>query len=191
MRFQQSYCVLDEDLRLLWVGGDWDEFALSNGGQHCLANEVLATRLPDHICDTDTTEAILRMVSVVQKRQREVRIDYRCDSPTTSRLFRMSIVPMKDHRVLMVHDLRDARSFDRDLGHWKADVAARDCKCSFCCAVQLEGAGWVPPETLPGTHPERVRYTLCPDCLDNVARAIERAAAGASPTSSVADDVES
>ena len=45
MKFLQVYAVVDTEYRLLWVGGEWDEFALQNAAQHALANNVLSTSL--------------------------------------------------------------------------------------------------------------------------------------------------
>lgn len=168
MRFQQIYYVLDSDYRILWVGGDWDEFALANAGDAARSNEVLATSLFRHIVDEATAQAIRRLVSAVREMQSALRMDYRCDSPTLLRRFQMTIQPMKDGRVLLVHDLRDARTFDRPLGHWKYQAQAEDLKCSFCCSVRAPGGDWTPPEDLLGPHPGEVRYTVCPCCAVTV-----------------------
>lgn len=185
MRFLQTYCVVDHDLRLLWVGGDWDEFALANNGPHCVANEVLSKPLPSFICDDDTTEAVRRLIGVVRERQQELKIDYRCDSPVTTRRFQMTIQPMKDDRVLIVHDLRDARTLDRPLHPWRSDPKAKACKCSFCCAVDTGTGHWLAPERLVVEHPEHVRYTLCPTCVAAVEAAIESLETGRQPRSPV------
>lgn len=180
VRFLQTYCVLDHDLRLLWVGGDWDEFALANNGAGNVADQVLSTCLTDHICDRDTTEAVGALVRVVRDCQKDLRLDYRCDSPVMTRRFQMTIQPMKEDRVLIVHDLRDARTLDRPLHPWHGDSGAVACKCSFCCAVNLGDAAWTAPEELTVEHPDRVRYTLCPECRSRIAATIEATAAGQS-----------
>lgn len=172
VKFLQIYYVLDTELRLLWVGGEWDEFALENSSPGARANEVLSTSLLSHIADPPTREAMARLIGAVQTMQAPLRIDYRCDSPTVLRRFLMTIQPMKDGRVLMVNDLRDARSFDSPRGPWRHDDAAEACKCSFCCAVRTGGTAWVAPEALAGPHPAEVALTLCPDCTARVDEAI-------------------
>ena len=109
VKFQQVYYVLDPELRLIWVGGEWDEFALSNSGSNAIANAVLSTSLLGHISDEPTRRATVQMIEAVQEVQAPLRIDYRCDSPSMLRRFLMTIQPMRDNRVLIVHDLRDAR----------------------------------------------------------------------------------
>lgn len=172
MKFRQTYCVLDNNLRILWVGGDWDEFALENFGPNAVANKVLSTPLSAHIVGDKTGEALSEMLAAVLDCQRELRIDYRCDSPSMMRRYRMSLQPMREDRVLMVHDLRDARTFPQALTPWRHKATAEATKCSFCCGVQIEG-NWFAPEALPVPHPEEVRYDLCPDCLQRIAEATQ------------------
>lgn len=172
VKFQQVYYVLDPELRLIWVGGEWDEFALSNSGSNAIANAVLSTSLLGHISDEPTRRATVQMIEAVQEVQAPLRIDYRCDSPAMLRRFLMTIQPMRDNRVLIVHDLRDARTFDRPLGLWTFDPAAPDCKCSFCCAVSLDEGPYLPPETLGHLHPAEVRLTLCPACVARIAETV-------------------
>ncbi len=149
---------------MLWIGGEWDEFALSNGGTKALANDVLATPLDTHIHDEETTKCVVEMVQAVLASHDALRIDYRCDSPEIMRRFQLTIQPMKDDRVLMVHDLRDAQYFTQPLKPWTASETAAHCKCSFCCAVSQDEGRWVRPDALGADHPAEVRYTTCPEC---------------------------
>lgn len=181
LKFLQIYYVLDTELRLLWVGGEWDEFALENSAPGARANEVLSTSLLGHIADSTTKDAVKALIGAVQDMQTPLRIDYRCDSPTMLRRFQMTIQPMKDGRILMVHDLRDAHSFDSPRGPWhhKGDAAAE--KCSFCCAVRVPGQTWTAPEALLVDHPAEVALTLCPDCVARVEEAIAALRGSRSP----------
>ena len=178
VRFQQVHCVLDDQYRLLWIGGDWDEFALANGGSQARANDVLSTSLFAHVLDRPTRLALTALIEAVRETRQPLRVDYRCDSPTVLRRFQLTIQPMKENRVLLVHDLRDARSFERPLTGWTFDPDAPDVKCSFCCALQNDG-GWIAPEDLDRPHPDTVRYTLCPACNQGIANEIERLKSGA------------
>jgi hypothetical protein len=185
VRFQQSYFVVDADLRLLWIGGDWDDFSQANGGKGALVNDVLSTPLRDHITDDETADALAEMIGAVQQANHMLRIDYRCDSPQQLRRFLLTIQPMKDSRALLVHELRDASIFKKPLTPWQADQTAEDCKCSFCCSVRTAGGRWTAPEGLEGDHPPLVRYTLCPDCTQNIKAAIKQVVTGAKPKTPV------
>ncbi|MDO9640413.1 MAG: hypothetical protein Q7J44_17915 [Pseudotabrizicola sp.] len=172
MKFLHCFCVVDSSLRILWVGGDWDDFALRNGGTSILANDVLATRLTDYITDNATAGTVQQMVAAVIDTQGSLRMDYRCDGPEELRRFRLTIKPMKDGRVIMVHELRDAIRLDPPMGAWSFDPAAQSRKCSVCGLVHAPDGPWIDP-TLPGVrHPPLVRYTVCPSCITRIELAI-------------------
>jgi hypothetical protein len=177
LKFEQSFCVVDADLRLLWVGGDWDDFALRNGGAACVANAVLSTPLTAHIHDPATADAVVAMVRLVQELQRPLKFDYRCDSPGEIRRFRMTIQPMRDGRALMVHDLRDAEQVAVPMVAWRFAAQATVNKCSMCCAIE-HGTGWHDPMRLDLPHPEEVTFTLCPGCRARVARSMQATRSG-------------
>ena len=108
--------------------------------------------------------AVVDLVHTVIECQRELRIDYRADSPTMLRRFQMTIQPMRDDRAQMVHDLRDAQTFQQPLDPWHFHANAEAEKCSFCCSVHLRDGNWCWPEALETRHPAEVRYRICPDC---------------------------
>lgn len=181
LKFQQVYYVLDEALRILWIGGEWDDFALTNGGTKARSNQVLATPLLDHVAGASTQASLARMISVVREVQAPLRIDYRCDAPRMLRRVRLTIQPMKNNRVLMVHDLRDARTFEEPLPAWHASPEATAQKCSFCGAVRQGGGaaeghgggaagghGWDFAEDLGARHPTAVAYVVCPACIAQI-----------------------
>lgn len=185
LKFQQVYYVLDPESRILWLGGDWDDFALSNGGAGACSNRVLSTPLFQHVAGETTRKALARMIAAVRDLGQPLRLDYRCDSPTLSRRFQLTIQPMKDGRVLMVHDLRDARAFEVALPQWHADETAAARKCSFCGAVHLPDAGWNFAEDLGADHPAGVAYVICPGCaaqIEEVVTSLRQRRATSTPT---------
>lgn len=172
MKFQQTYYVLDQEFRVLWVGGEWDEFALANGGAGARANEVLSTSLMTYIADAPTQRAMAQLVEAVLDMQQPIRLDYRCDSMTMLRRFQLTVQPMRDGRVLVVHDLRDAESFPEPLVPWQHDPDVADQKCSFCQAVRFGNGAWTPVMQLTAPHPARVAFCLCPDCQGRIDEAV-------------------
>lgn len=177
MKFIQTFCVVDSSLRILWVGGDWDEFALRAGGERAVANQVLSTELTAHITDNLTAEKVRAMVKTVIDVQRPLRLEYRCDSPDEVRRFRLTIQPMKDQRALMVHDLRDALRLETPMVKWSFDPSVREVKCSMCSKIHLP-SGWSDPSDLSFPHPALVRYGLCQNCVSRVDLAIGATIAG-------------
>lgn len=179
MKFLQVYAVVDTEYRLLWVGGEWDEFALQNAAQHALANNVLSTSLMSHIAGDESRTITARLIDTVLTTKRPLRVEYRCDSPSMARLFLLTIQPMKDDRALMVHDLKDAWHFSPPLNMWHYDPAARDCKCSFCGDIRFEAAAdWTRCDDIGDRHPTHVFYEVCPACQGAVAEAVEKVLQG-------------
>lgn len=179
MKFQQVYAVVDSEYRLLWVGGEWDEFALQNAAQQSLANHVLSTSLMSHIAGDETRQLTAKLIETVLRTKRPLRLEYRCDSPSLARSYLLTIQPMKDERALMVHDLKDAWHFSPPLNIWHYDPNARDCKCSFCGNVRLDGGPhWTSCDDIGERHPTHVVYEVCHSCREAVAEAIARVLAG-------------
>lgn len=171
MKFQQTYCVVDQNLRILWVGGEWDEFAIENQGSSATANAVLSTTIDQHVVGDQTKTAVVRLIQAVLESQNELKIDYRCDSPHMLRRFQLTVKPMKEDRVLMVHDLRDAQNFSQPHAPWHYRHDAEAQKCSFCCAVAMPGGPWVAWSDLD-PHPAAVNYVMCPTCTDHIETAV-------------------
>lgn len=179
MKFQQVYAVVDSEYRLLWVGGEWDEFALQNAAQQALANHVLSTSLLAHIAGEETRQLVARLIETVLRTKRPLRMEYRCDSPSMARSYLLTIQPMKDERALMVHDLRDAWHFSPPLNLWRYVAEARNCKCSFCGDIRFDGAAaWTSCDDIGERHPTEVVYEVCDGCRASVAEAIEKVLQG-------------
>lgn len=189
MKFQQVYAVVDSEFRLLWVGGEWDEFALQNAAQHALANHVLSTSLLAHIAGEETRELIASMVGTVLKTKRPLRMEYRCDSPNMARAYLLTIQPMKDDRALMVHDLKDAWHFSPPLNRWNYDPQARDCKCSFCGDIRFGVAQeWTSCDDIGDRHPALVYYEVCNSCREAATKVVEDVLRGDEVSLALDDD---
>jgi hypothetical protein len=174
VKFQQVYAVVDSEYRVLWVGGEWDEFALNGGANSATSNAVLSTSVMSHIAGSETRAETARMIDAVLTHKRTLRLEYRCDSPSLARKFLMTIQPMKDDRALMVHDLRDAWHFSPPLNRWHYDASAPDQKCSFCGNVRLDGDfEWTSCDDIGERHPTHVNYDVCPSCVIAIERAVE------------------
>ena len=179
MKFLQSFCVVDSSLRILWVGGDWDEFARRNGGLAILAGDVLSRPLTQYITDIETSDAVEQMVSAVLETQGILRMDYRCDAPHELRRFRLTIKPMKSNRAILVHELRDALQLNPPMTEWAFDPSARAKKCSVCGLVHEPAMPWTDPARPGGRHPAFVSYTTCPACTLRIEAAIKGLSSGA------------
>jgi hypothetical protein len=174
VKFLQVYAVVDSEYRVLWVGGEWDEFALNGGANSATSNAVLSTSVMAHIAGSETRGETARMIDAVLEHKRTLRLEYRCDSPSMARKFLMTIQPMKDDRALMVHDLKDAWHFSPPLNRWHYDPAAVDVKCSFCGNVRFENdADWTACDDIGERHPTHVTYEVCQNCVAAIEKAVE------------------
>lgn len=188
MKFLQVYAVVDTEYRLLWVGGEWDEFALQNAAQHASANQVLSTSLMSHIAGEETRRLTSQMIDTVLTTKRPLRLEYRCDSPSMARAFLLTVQPMKDDRALMVHNLKDAWHFSPPLNIWHYDPTAAHGKCSFCGNVQFAGqTDWTSCDDIGERHPTHVYYEVCPQCRAAVCEAIDKVRAGEAFSPAVED----
>ncbi len=189
MKFQQVYAVVDSEFRLLWVGGEWDEFALQNAAQHALANHVLSTSLMAYIAGDETRQLTAQMIETVLKTKRPLRMEYRCDSPRMARAYLLTIQPMKDDRALMVHDLKDAWHFSPPLNVWHYNPNAKDCKCSFCGDIRFgEASDWTSCDDIGERHPTEVVYEVCARCRSTVAEMLEMVLVGKTFTPALGED---
>ena len=173
VKCQQVFYVLDSLYRLLWIGGDWDDFAAENLGGAARASRVLGTNLMDHVAGTEAQEVMADILNDVQETKRSFRMEYRCDSPEQRRDMRMTVTPMRHDRLMVTHDLRDARSLPAVGPGWRWEKGAWDCKCSFCGFLRRTD-GWVDPFETGLRHPEVVDYGVCPTCRQVIAKELER-----------------
>ncbi|MFN4192376.1 MAG: hypothetical protein ACK4FR_05490 [Tabrizicola sp.] len=189
MKFLQVYAVVDSEYRVLWVGGEWDEFALNGGANSATSNAVLPTSILAHIAGAETRAETAKMIDAVLQHKRTLRLEYRCDSPSMARKFLMTIQPMKDDRALMVHDLKDAWHYSPPLNRWHYDPSAKDVKCSFCGNVRLQGeADWTSCDDIGERHPTHVTYDVCQGCMEAIDRAVEEVRSGVHTDAPVDDD---
>ncbi|MFN4202434.1 MAG: hypothetical protein ACK4GM_05215 [Tabrizicola sp.] len=189
MKFLQVYAVVDSEYRVLWVGGEWDEFALNGGANSATSNAVLSTSILAHIAGAETRAETAKMIDAVLQHKRTLRLEYRCDSPSMARKFLMTIQPMKDDRALMVHDLKDAWHYSPPLNRWHYDPSAKDVKCSFCGNVRLQGeADWTSCDDIGERHPTHVTYDVCQACMEAIDRAVEEVRSGVHTDAPVDDD---
>jgi hypothetical protein len=189
VKFQQVYAVVDGEYRVLWVGGEWDEFALSGGANGAISNKVLSTSVMSQIAGEETRAATARMIDTVLEHKRTLRVEYRCDSPSMARQFLMTIQPMKDGRALMVHDLRDAWHFSPPLNRWHYDSTAKDAKCSFCGSVRFQHeTDWTRCDDIGDRHPTQVTYEICQPCRVAIDHAVETAIHGTEVAAPIEED---
>lgn len=172
MKFQQTFCVVDEVASLLWAGGDWDEFARVNGGHDVMADKVLSKSLYQFIADQETAQVMMTIIDKVLAEQGSFHLRYRCDSPSFKRDLLMTVTPMRDRRLLFTHDLLDSQAMPFQGESWSHDPDSKNMKCSFCCSVKTPSADWTDPFSSDMHHPAKVAYTVCASCGNRIRSAL-------------------
>jgi hypothetical protein len=171
---QLSY-TLDPDDAITAVTGDWDRFALDNGGDESLSTKIIGRRL-DHFISGDVTLMFVRtLLMSARTLKRTIQRPYRCDSPQLKRFMEMTIVPRGNgvlevcHRQVRSEPYRYALTFTAAMPGAGSNFVKR---CSLCQRIRV-GDRWseVDDAVLEGRLQQgaaaklAVLYGVCPDCM--------------------------
>jgi hypothetical protein len=114
------------------VAGDWDAFAIANGGARALSGAVIGQSLWDMVQGAATHAFLDRIFYECRRTQTAVGLLYRCDSPTIERVYHMRITPLPAGGLMICHDLIRIRpQTGVTLGQLGS---ARYRRCSQCLA---------------------------------------------------------
>lgn len=167
---------LDQKDRIVGVSGDWDRFALSNGGEELIHQSVIGHPLRRDISGDITRMFLDTLLSKLRLTGRAFSIPYRCDSPGTKRYMEMHLSlddhghVNSSHRLVREEALLTHRQFlvaEGDLSV-KAALVKR---CSMCNRLCLGQGEYFEPDDFPGpAGPVRVIYHVCQDCQSRLRR---------------------
>lgn len=140
------YVVNAEDI-LISVDGEWDGFALDNGGPEATTGRVLGRSIWNFIADGSTRQIYRHVLTKVRLTRVSMRFPFRCDGPDCRRFLEMHIVPGSDHsvrfhsRTLRVE--RRPRQPLLDSARTRGDTLLR--MCSWCKKINVDGE-WLEAE---------------------------------------------
>jgi hypothetical protein len=139
------YAVNSRD-ELTWVGGQWERFALENGGAALLPEHVLGRPLWDFVSDA-TTRQLYREALARVRAGRAIRLPLRCDAPGLRRWLELTISPDEGGRVLF-----ESRTLREEAREPVAVLGASGPRleellrcCSWCKRVEA-GGEWLEVE---------------------------------------------
>lgn len=89
---------IDRKDRIVTVSGNWQTFAMENGGSSSLMN-IVGQSLWDHICDKDTQDIYIMLLDAVRASGSGLSFPYRCDSPCVKRYMRLTITAEPDSGI--------------------------------------------------------------------------------------------
>ena len=164
----QSFYRVDAEDQIIEIGGDWDRFALQNGGENAVSERMIGTRLFDSISGDSSkmyADILLRKARVIGT---ALAVDYYCNSPNEHRHARMKMTGEADGVVLVAHRFLSLHRISENPdgtvliapSRWIAPLK----QCLDCKRVQIED-GWVVPEDVPSREGQQYFRGFCEDCL--------------------------
>ena len=162
--------VVDRDMTICGIGGDWDRIAQENDGEGCVCAMVLGSNLKDHISDDTTRMWVEAAIRIARTSRVPVRKLYRCDTPDLRRTMEMVVTRVEDGRVEIVHRLLSTERPGPtvEITHIKRGTAQvpeiGPRKCSICNKVRIDGT-WTDPFELGRDVSFTVDTGICPDCV--------------------------
>lgn len=144
------------------AGGEWDQFALENGGDTAIRSKVIGTSIWDHIATAEVAAYFDAVLFSARKTDHVVSLPYRCDSPDEPRLFKMNVHPLGQGGLKVEHHAQPI-SFDISRSPVKLESLHSVEKCSICCAFKV-GDQWIDPYSQPSKQEFPQGVGLCPSC---------------------------
>lgn len=166
--------TLDANDVIVEAGGDWDAFALRNGGDDCTREHVIGKPIYPFITGADVVDVYRVLFARSRRTRLPIELTFRCDAPGFRRRMRMHITPCDSGMLTVGTVLLDEEP--RNTVPLLDTRAPRSDEllsiCCICSDVRSEGGEWVAVEvecarrrlmelaTVP-----RLSHGFCPACL--------------------------
>jgi len=166
--------LLDEKDRIVSVGGDWDEFACANGGEHLSGQALLGSSFWDHVSGESLSQLLELIFRRVRERGEPITVPSRCDSPQVVRHLEIRVEPRPDRQL----EIQSRISSETPRAQWRGAIRARMLlqMCSWCNRFHVEGH-WLEMEEAfrrlklgDAEFVPRSSHGICPDCADLLKR---------------------
>jgi len=168
------FYVLDDDDRILEVGGDWDAFARANDGLSLCDGSVIGSRLWDHVHGPELQDLLGKVLWRARWSDQPIHVNLRCDSPDCVRHLELTLDGTEPNRLVVRS--RVAREVARS--SWKSGLYPQPLMqtCSWCNRYHVRGTWMEIEEALqmldvadndsipPTTH------GICPECAGQLRR---------------------
>lgn len=171
---------LDEEERIVSVGGTWTSFAIANGAPELAPPAPLGRPIYASISDPTTSHIYSELYARVRAHQRTIEFQVRCDGPAVRRLLRLRLSPANNARVQVESTLLRAepREAITEAAESSADAELLRV-CGWCKLVEL-GMDWVEVEVAidrlalleRGVLP-RFSHGICPRCEAAMMRTLD------------------
>lgn len=163
--------------RISEIGGEWQEFARTNGGAH-LGENLLGTSLWNHIQCVDLITLYRPLLKHVRETGETIRFPAQCNSPDLIREGEMQLSPLPDEGVefcIWIHAESPRDNYTEVCPQFRTIRGLMDL-CDWCLNVRPSGEGtWINAveavrkqgllacECVPD-----LRRVICPECRRSI-----------------------
>lgn len=155
--------VLDARDRVIGIAGDWDVFAMENGGADSVAGKVLGRRLWEFVADQGTVSYLATIFHACRQTAMPFATTYRCDTPDEVMPFRMTVTPVEGGVLDIGHQFLSSHPMERPDNIAALRERLDLVRCSMCCRYRLDEV-WVDAFLMPDCTFTPESHTMCPDC---------------------------
>lgn len=169
-------CVyrIDATHRIVFVGGNWVDFARCNHGDHLVPDKVLGRSIWEFITEPTTIEIYRALVARVVSRASLAEFGFRCDGPEVRRHMWMEVTRAADGTCQFTSTV--IRQERRTFIPLVDPQALRESQkyvtvCSWCKRVAVPDSGWVEVERAVGAmglfglpRLPQLTHGICPPC---------------------------
>jgi hypothetical protein len=165
---------LDQEDRVVAVGGEWDPFALQNGAPHAVSARVVGQPLWSFVNGIETMHLLQRLIAGVRASGAPVEVPFRCDAPTIERHMHFHAAPADGGRVRITTRLLSEVPVDSPPAFSSAPPAegAMVTMCSWCNHVRMADGTWLPLAEaaarlglFSGARMPAITHGLCHGCM--------------------------
>lgn len=164
--------VIDENMRIVAVGGDWEKFGQENQALNLSFCDVKNRSIFDFVMGEASRLWLHSLIRMVIETKEIVRQSYRCDSPEAKRYMLMTITPQDNGHLTIEHTLTSekARGNRLEINYACTETEASTLMhCNVCGHLRIDGE-WIDPDSEKNTTStfHNVNGTTCERCLKEI-----------------------
>ena len=162
--------VIDENMRIVAVGGDWEKFGQENQAQNLSFSDVKNRSIFDFVLGETSRIWLHSLIRMAMETKQTVHQSYRCDSPDAKRYMLMTITPEENGNLTIEHTLtsEQPRQHRVEINYSASENEnAKVLHCNVCGKLHVDGE-WIDvdrDQDQPQVY-HNVNGTTCEQCLD-------------------------
>jgi len=135
---------VDRDGVITHVNDAWNHFARENDSPNLIADEVIGSKLADHISSIELRHLFQAVYERARIEETFITLPFRCDSPDTERLLEMRITPLQTDGLqftinpISLSTREPIHLLNMNLDHSHGLISM----CSWCKSIQVKENQW-------------------------------------------------